>query len=202
MPEEDPRDGWNGRAHLVAGCTVGVLLGIGIVQTELLVSPSSATADFLGTSPENPLRVLQSVGILLPLVVGLLRFTTSEQSEVNERLNDHLLLGILGLVLAGASAVIASMFTAMTGVLKLSLLFVLFTFVVIGLAAGAMFGEFTTGTGSNEDARKGDGVDEEIDDTGRSDSEDAGDVGSPEAGVESETGSNEESEQTEDVTVE
>lgn len=202
MPEEDPRDGWNGRVRLVAGCTVGVLLGIGIVQTELLVSPSSATADFLGTSPETPLRVLQSVGVLLPLVVGLLRFTTSEQSEVNERLNDHLLLGILGLVLAGASAVIASMFTTMTGVLKLSLLFVLFTFVVIGLAAGAMFGEFTTGTRSNEDARKEDGVDEETDDTRRSDSEDAGDVGSPEAGVESETGSNEESEQTEDGTEE
>lgn len=199
MPEEDPRDGWNGRSRLVAGCTVGVLLGVGLVQAELLVSPSGITMDFLGTSPENSLRVLQSVGILLPLVVGLLRFTTNEQSEVNERLNDHLLLGILGLVLAGASAVIAGMFTDMTGVLKLSLLFVLFTFTVIGLAAGAMFGEFTTGTGSNEDARKGDGVDENTDDTRRSNPEDAG---NPEAEVESETESNEESEQTEDATEE
>lgn len=207
MSEEDAREDWNWKALLVVGCAVGALLDAGLARGGFL-SPSNATANFFGASPENTLRILQSVGILLPLFVGLLRFTTNDRSEVSERLHDHLLLGILGLVLAGASAVVAGVFTSMTGVLKLSLLFVLFTFIVIGLAAGAMFGEFTTGTGDEEDATKDneenatkeDDVDDETETRECPSLEEARDIETPEAGTESESASNEENEQAKDAT--
>lgn len=201
MSEEDACEDWNWKALLVLGCTVGALLGAGLARGGFL-SLSNATANFFGASPENTLRILQSVGILLPLVVGLLRFTTNDRSEVSERLYDHLLLGILGLVLAGASAVVAGMFTGMTRVLKLSLLFVLFTFIVIGLAAGAMFGEFTTGAGNAEDATQEDDMDDETETQERPSREEARNVETPEAETESESTSNEENEQAEDATVE
>lgn len=209
MSEEDTCEDWNWKALLVLGCTVGAILGAGLARGGFL-SLSNATANFFGASPENTLRILQSVGILLPLVVGLLRFTTNDRSEVSERLYDHLLLGILGLVLAGASAVVAGMFTGMTGVLKPSLLFVLFTFIVIGLAAGAMFGEFTTGTGNEDDATKDnerdatqkDDVNDETETQERPSREEARDVKTPEAETEAESASNEEDEQAKDVTEE
>lgn len=207
MSEEDAREDWNWKGLLVVGCTVGALLGAGLAHGRFLTL-SNATANFFGASPENTLRILQSVGILLPLVVGLFRFTTSDRSEVSERLHDHLLLGILGLVLAGASAVVAGMFTGMIGVLKLSLLFVLFTFIVIGLAAGALFGEFTTGTGNEDDATKDnerdatqkDDVNDETETQERPSREEARDVKTPEAETEAESASNEEDEQAKDIT--
>lgn len=127
---------------------------MGIVHAAITTFPSSAAAGLFEVSSGNALRLLQSVGILLPLFAGLLRFTTSDRSEVSERVNDHLLLGILGLVFAGASAVIGGMLTEKTGLLKLSLLFILSAFIVIGLAAGAMFGELTTGDGGNDHVTK------------------------------------------------
>lgn len=89
----------------------------------------------LDSNPGHTLRVIQSIGILLPLFAGLLRFTTNDQSDVNEQVNDYLLLGILGLVLAGAIAAFAGMVTDVAGILKISLFFILLTFTVIGFAA-------------------------------------------------------------------
>lgn len=200
MAEEDSRGGWNSKARLIVGCTVGVLLGAGFVHAEFTVSPRNAVAGLFEASSGNVLRVLQSVGILLPLFTGLLRFTTSDRSEVSERVNDYLLLGIFGLVLAGVSATIAGMLTALKGILKLSLLFILFTFIVIGLAAVAMLGEFASETDGSEITAKVDDADEtqDTDDTKRFGQENAEDGVTSNAGVESERGSNEETEQAED----
>lgn len=87
------------------------------------------------SDPRHTLRVVQSIGILLPLFAGLLRFTTNDRSDVHEQVNGYLLLGILGLVLAGGFATLAGMMSDVTGILKISLFFVFLTFTVIGVAA-------------------------------------------------------------------
>lgn len=87
------------------------------------------------SDPGHTLRVIQSIGILLPLFTGLLRFTTNDQSDVSERVNDYLLLGILGLVLAGVLATLAGAVTDVAGILRISLFFVFLTFTAIGIAA-------------------------------------------------------------------
>lgn len=202
MFEDESRGGWSVEALLVVGCIVGVLLGMGFVHAEFVVSPRTVMAGLFEANSGNALRVLQSVGILLPLFAGLLRFTTSDRSEVSERVNNHLLLGILGLVFAGASAVIAGMFTGMTGILKLSLLFVLFTFIVIGLAAEGMFGDLTTETGGNEDATKENDTDGETDDPKSARLKDAGENVSAKTATESEAKSKQKDEQAEDATEE
>lgn len=211
MFEADSRDDRNSRVRLVGGCATGVLLGVGLVQADAFASLGNVPAGLFGASSGNALQVLQSVGILLPLVVGLLRFTTNGRSKVNGRTNDHLLLGILGLVLAGASAVIAGMFTGMAGVLKLSLLFVLFTFILVGLAAGAMFGEFSAEIGSSGDATdegiSDERTDEEISDESTeevksTESVDARAAGSDETESEVDSAPNEDLAQSEDDTAE
>lgn len=185
MLEIDFRDDRNSRVRLAGSCATGVLLGAGLAQVDVFGSPGNVAVELLGVSSGNALQVLQSVGILLPLVVGLLRFTTNDQSKVNGRTNDHLLLGILGLVLAGASAVIAGLFTEMTQLLKLALLFVLLTFVFVGLAAGAMFGELSPETDGTEDLeRTDDGTDDSTNCSSPTDDED---VASHEAEAESES---------------
>lgn len=195
--------GWRSKILLVFGCAIGVLIGVHLVHDLILVSSGNVAADLFEASSGKTLRVLQSVGILLPLFTGLLRFTTSDRSDVSEQVNDYLLLGILGLVLAGASAVIAGMSTTMTGILKLSLLFVLFTFIVIGLAAGAMFGEFATETDSDEAVTKENDVDDETyEDTGHSGLENGGDGASAKEEVESPPEQTEEGKQAEDGTAE
>lgn len=91
------------------------------------------------SDPGHTLRVIESVGILLPLFAGLLRFTTNDQSSVSNRVNDYLLLGILGLVVAGVFATLAGVVMDVVGVLKVSLFFVLLTFLTIGFAVVVMF---------------------------------------------------------------
>lgn len=194
---EDPRGRWNWRTLLVVGSTGGVVLVVGLGYSGFVASLDSIPSYFFGPSPENTLRVLQSVGILLPLLTGLLRFTTHDQLEVSERVNDYLLFGIFGLVLAGVSAVTAGLSTAMPGILKLSLLFVLFTFVVIGLTAGAMFGEYTTETDCNRSATK-----QTADEIVYVSSEDAGDDADHDTEPESDSESNEAVKKVEDSTEE
>lgn len=200
MAEDDPRGGWNSKIRLAVGCTVGVLLGVGFVHAAFPVSPRSAAAGLFEASSGNVLPVLQSVGILLPLFTGLLRFTTSDRSAVSERVNDHLLLGIFGLVFAGASAVIGGMLTEMTGILKLSLLFILSAFIVIGLAAGAMFGELTTDDRGNNYGTKENDTAGETDNPKSVGPKDTGEYVSAKAEAESLPESSQEDEQTGNTT--
>lgn len=91
------------------------------------------------SDPEHTLRVVQSIGILLPLFAGLLRFATNDQSDVSEQVNGYQLLGILGLVFGGLFATLAAMVSDVAGILKVALFFVCLTFIVIGGAAIIMF---------------------------------------------------------------
>lgn len=171
MPGTDCPRNWSRRTLLGIGCAVGTLFGgvLGVLIHAVIpplgdgtwsnapggfllstVSTSSVTTTLFGSNPSHTLRVLQSVGVLLPLFTGLLRFTANDQSEVNERVNDYLLLGIVGLVIAGVVASLAATLAETTAVLELSLLFVLFTFTIIGVAAVVMFEGITEVPSSSE----------------------------------------------------
>lgn len=104
--------------------------------------------------PGHTLRVIQSIGILLPLFAGLLRFTTNDQSDVNDQVNDYLLLGILGLVLAGMVAALAGVGMNVAGILRISLFFVLLTFLVIGVATVTMFRDVPSSINRSSSSRE------------------------------------------------
>lgn len=111
----------------------------------------------LGAKPQYALRLIQAIGILLPLFTGLLRFTTDDQSEVSVRINDYLVIGILGLVLGGVLAAIGGVAADTAIILKASLIAVVFTFTLIGLAAMVMLREMTARVEeSSEIASRGD----------------------------------------------
>lgn len=173
---------WTSKTAIVAGITIGVVLAAHFAHAGSLRPLNSVTADVFTANPQNTLRVLQSVGILLPLFTGLLRFTTSDYSEVSEQVNDQLLLGILGLVLAGSSAAIAGVSTDLTGILQFSLLCVLLTFIVVGRTAVAMFGGFATGSKDDKGTTEGTDTHEEDpeDEAKTADSDDAKGATNPE----------------------
>ncbi|USZ67456.1 hypothetical protein NGM10_12045 [Halorussus salilacus] len=154
----------------VAGSLVGVGICLGVVLNAVgLVPPNSrigvgnagvienlgswsgskwenATSTALDPNPEHTLRLIQAIGILLPLFTGLIRFTTDEQSSVDDRVSDFLLLGVLALVFAGLFAVIGGITSDTAAILKLSLVLVLFTLTMIGFVALSMVGEMTDGS--------------------------------------------------------
>lgn len=148
------------RLIFALGCLLGLVLGVSIVYlllrhdvgTRLLVgipeppsnaTTTNATANVVDSDPEHSLRLIQAIGILLPLFTGLLRLTTSKQSGVSENLNTELLFGIMTLVLGGTVTVGGLIATDTPVVLKLSLFFVLLTFGIIGVAAVRIFTETT-----------------------------------------------------------
>jgi hypothetical protein len=136
-----PETRWR-RLLLGACCVFAVFVGVHRLLTDFLLSPVDIgvfESELFDSDPGRTLRIIESVGILLPLFVGLLRFSTSDQSGVSERVNDYLLLGILGLVSGGVFATLAGMVTDIAGILKISLFFVFLTFAVIAVAASLMF---------------------------------------------------------------
>lgn len=135
------------RVVLWGCCMLGTFVGLARLSDGLFpVFVGGFESELFNPKPGRTLRVIESVGILLPLFAGLLRLTTSDQSDVSEQVNDYLLLGILGLVLAGVLAALAGFTTNVAGILKISLFFVLLTFAVIGFAAMGMFEEIPTST--------------------------------------------------------
>lgn len=96
----------------------------------------------LGTAdPTHALRLLQAIGILLPLFTGLLRFTTDSSAEVSSRANGLLFIGIVGLVVGGVVAAFSGIFTSTAVILKIALSFVVVTFLIIAWVASRMFTE-------------------------------------------------------------
>lgn len=154
------------------GCLVGTtltILGIylflsqsagnhSMISGQILQPTGNATANVSGSDPEYTLRLIQAIGILLPLFTGLLRLTTSDQSEVGEDINKYLFIGILLLVVGGSTAVIGGIAANMAGVLRTALVFVLLTFIMIGVVAGMMYTKMPTET--EEEASKLEGRDE------------------------------------------
>lgn len=141
-----------------SGCLLGAILGILVLSyllrndigTQLLlgtseISPNNAVANapVKATDPGHWLRLVQAVGILLPLFTGLLRLTTNEQSGVSEDLNTELVFGITTLVLGGIFAVGGLIVMNTPPILKLALFFILLTFGTIGVAAARIFSETT-----------------------------------------------------------
>lgn len=150
------------RAVFAIGCLIGIGVGTTIIYlllrhgigTQLVFGGSSqssrravanAPTNTNATEPEHWLRLIQAIGILLPLFTGLLRLTADEQSEVSEDLNTELLFGVTTLVLGGIVAVGGLIAMNTPAVLKLALLFVLLTFGTIGFAAVRIFTEATSG---------------------------------------------------------
>jgi len=151
---------------LVAGLVVGLLAGgtvgasgfcyIHVVtptapttQTSFVnactVSPdtlaNSVVVALGGSEPTHSLRLIQAIGILLPLFTGLLRFTTDSSSDVSSRANGLLFLGIVGLVLGGVVTAFSGILTDTAIILKIALSFVVVTFFVIAWVASLMFNE-------------------------------------------------------------
>ena len=128
------------------GTLVGALLtALGISLT----SPQgvgNSPVDISGSDPEYTLRLIQAIGILLPLFTGLLRLTTSDHAEVGQDINKYLFTGILLLVVGGVVAVAGGLTADMAGVLRAALVFVLLTFVMIAVVAGMMFTKMPTET--------------------------------------------------------
>ncbi|WP_276302043.1 hypothetical protein [Halorussus lipolyticus] len=142
------------------GTLVGTLL---TVLSILLISPQgvgNVPADISGSDPAYALRLIQAIGILLPLFTGLLRLTTSEYAEVGQDINKYLFIGILLLVVGGSIAVAGGLTADMAGVLRTALVFVLLTFVMIAIVAGLMFRKMPTEEGSPEETSGETGNDE------------------------------------------
>lgn len=93
----------------------GTRTGIGIFMTILgvsLVSPQgvgNTPVGVSGSDPEYTLRLIQAIGILLPLFTGLLRLTTSDYATVGGDINRFLFAGILLLVVGGIAAVVGGL---------------------------------------------------------------------------------------------
>lgn len=151
----------NQRNVFVVGISIGI--GIGTVGLYLLLQHGIGTGLFLSgssppsnqaagnapggttvTKPEHWLRLIQAIGILLPLFTGLLRLTTNDQSDVSGDLDTELLFGVTVLVLGGIVAVGGLIAMNTPVVLKLALFFVLLTFGTIGFAAVRIFTETTS----------------------------------------------------------
>lgn len=157
---------------LVSGLLMGFFIGatsgiFGICYVHLTPSPSelgeltrlvdtckvssnrlfgSFTAAFGTAKPTRSLRLLQGIGILLPLFTGLLRFTTDSSSEVSSSANGLLFLGIVGLVLGGIAAAVSGIFTSTALILKIALSFVIITFFIIAGVASKMLNEMAEWT--------------------------------------------------------
>ncbi|WP_135824104.1 hypothetical protein [Halorussus ruber] len=167
---EKIRNWYRRRRTLVFGCLFGIAIGLGVgifvlssgtTSSGVVGVPFNSTADtatnsttnVLDAKPEYSLRLIQAIGILLPLFTGLLRFTTDDQSAVDEDVSDYLLLGILGLVLAGVFASVGGVAADTAVVLKVSLIAVAFAFTLIGFAAMVMLREMTTSTEQSEETQ-------------------------------------------------
>lgn len=153
------------RLLLGACCALVGVAGLQQLFPDLLLTPvviRISENPLFDSHPGYTLRVIQSIGILLPLFAGLLRFTTNDQTDVNAQVNDYLLLGILGLVLAGMVAALAGVGTNVAGILKISLFFVLLTFTVIGIATVVMFREIPSSMNRSpsDQERNGKGTEE------------------------------------------
>lgn len=174
MSEEDSSHRRDWKTTFGVGCLVGVFLAmVGILlfsqcnvgdQSVLsaLTLQTGSIVDISGSEPEYTLRLIQAIGILLPLFTGLLRLTTSDESEVSEGVNRYLFLGILALVFGGSTAVIGGMVSDMAGVLRIALGFVLLAFGVIAFAAGRMFREMPTEADTLDEQKQRELDDEEI----------------------------------------
>lgn len=139
------------RRRLLLGICCALVAFVGLYRLSGSLTLYSAVitglrAGLFDSDPGRTLRVIQSIGILLPLFAGLLRFTTNDQPDVNERVNDYLLLGILSLVFGGLFATLAAMVTTVAGILKVALFFVCLTFLVIGVATIIMFSQRSRST--------------------------------------------------------
>lgn len=154
------------KTFIVAGFAVGLLVGgvvgaSGFCYVHLTTStapttrtsfvnactvPSDTLANSIvvalgGSDPTHSLRLIQAIGILLPLFTGLLRFTTDSSSDVSSRANGLLFLGIVGLVVGGVVAAFSGILTDTAIILKIALSFVVVTFFVIAWVASLMFSE-------------------------------------------------------------
>src|SRR6056297_2921466 len=113
MSERNQLEGWSRRKLLVAGILSGTGLGVslgtfGLCYVHLTPLPSdlgnstrfvetctvssdrlldSLVVAFGTAEPTHSLRLLQAIGILLPLFTGLLRFTTDSSSGVSSNAN-------------------------------------------------------------------------------------------------------------------
>lgn len=160
------------RNVLASGLLIGFFIGatsgmFGICYVHLTPSPSElgeltrlvdtcevssdrlfgSFATAFGTAePTRSLRLLQGIGILLPLFTGLLRFTTDSSSEVSSSANGLLFLGIVGLVLGGIAAAVSGIFTSTALILKIALSFVIITFFIIAGVASKMLNEMAEWT--------------------------------------------------------
>lgn len=148
---------------VVLGGLLSSILGIGVGTPPGFTStpsfPSGGTiGNFTATAfdadTEHTLRLIQAIGILLPLFTGLLRFTTSEELAANK----PLLFGIFTLIIGGIVAVIGGIAADTALVLKAALVFVLFTFLVIGISAGRMLKALNTERERTDEPSSDDGV--------------------------------------------
>lgn len=127
-----------------AGVGTGVflmILGISLVSPQ---GVGNTPVTISGSDPEYTLRLIQAIGILLPLFTGLLRLTTSDYATVGQDINRFLFIGILLLVVGGIVAVVGGLTADMAGILRGALIFVLFTFVMIAVVAALMFQKIPT----------------------------------------------------------
>lgn len=113
--------------------------------------PSSLVIALGNSKPTRSLRLIQAIGILLPLFTGLLRFTTDPSSKAGSRANGLLFIGIVGLVLGGVVAAFSGIFTSTALILKVALSFVVITFAIIGWVAGRMLNEMLDSTDRKTD---------------------------------------------------
>lgn len=155
MSEDDSFRDRDWKALFGAGTLFGVLLTMfaislfssqgtsnqSVFSALALRSAGDTAVSVSSSDPEYTLRLIQAIGILLPLFTGLLRLTTGDGSKVSESVNRYLFLGILALVLGGSVAVIGGMASDMAGVLRIALGFVLLAFAVIAFAAARMLRE-------------------------------------------------------------
>lgn len=181
MSEESWLQRRNPKHLLVAGLLTGVVTGaisgmFGICYVYLTPSPSelgaltqlvdvctissdqlfSSLVVAFGTAvPTRSLRLIQAIGILLPLFTGLLRFTTDSTAGVSSNANGLLFLGIVGLVVGGIVAAFSGIFTDTALILKISLSFVVITFFIIAGVASKMLNEmFESAEGDETVERK------------------------------------------------
>jgi len=138
MSEDDSFRDRDWKVIFGTGTVAGIFLTILGVS---LVSPQgvgNTPVSVSGSDPEYTLRLIQAIGILLPLFTGLLRLTTSDYATVGQDVNRFLFTGILLLVVGGIAAVVGGLTSNMAGVLRAALIFVLLTFVLIAVVAGQM----------------------------------------------------------------
>jgi large-conductance mechanosensitive channel len=170
MLGENIRDWYSQGKIFVLGCLSGTAISLavgvfilspginssGVVEVPFgstANSTADSTTNVLDAEPRYSLRLIQAIGILLPLFTGLLRFTTDDQSAVNEDVSDYLLLGILGLVLGGVFASVGGIAADTAVILKSSLIVVAFAFTLIGFAAMVMLREMTASTNQSDETR-------------------------------------------------